>query len=198
MSLSLNTIDFQRARLAGEILVWRAGWLPLATILLLAIGILGWAVLVPLEHARVAELAQHARQLERQVAQGRFAKPEEPSLLVFKRALSPQSATNDILRHMYQLARDSSVITVQADFRRIRDNAGLTSQLQIALPVRGSYPAIRHFAFSLLASVPSLSIDQISFKREQIASDMVEAQLIMSVWQTPSENSPSGDGSGAQ
>lgn len=183
-----TSFDPQRARLVGEVLVWRAGWLPFAAIALLVVGMLGWAILVPVERARVAQLDARAEQLSRQAAQGRFAKPEEPSLLVFKRALSPQSATNDILRQIYQLASDNHVTPIQADFRRVRDNAGLTSQLQVALPVRGNYPAIRRFAFSLLGSVPSLSIDQITMKREQISSDMVEAQLIMSVWQTPTES----------
>ena len=59
----------------------------------------------------------------------------------------------------------------------------MVTLLQVAMPVKAEYPALRKFIFSALASMPSLSLDQVVLKREQANSANVEAQLIFSFWQ---------------
>ncbi|KAF7598756.1 MAG: hypothetical protein CGU29_10930 [Candidatus Dactylopiibacterium carminicum] len=49
--------------------------------------------------------------------------------------------------------------------------------------MRGEYPAIKRFCAEMLAALPSISIDQISLRRESAETSTVEAQLSLSMWQ---------------
>lgn len=183
-------IDPARLRLQAEMLLWRTGWLPVLAVVLLLVTGIQLAVMVPMQRLRVQALEQELAAAER-AAPGRVATPPPVSpLQSFQQVLMPQSGTIDLLRQIHQLAAHAGVNTVQADLRRLDDNAGLASQLQIALPAHGDYLALRRFCLSLLASEPSLAIDQIVFKREQVASNQLDAQIVVSVWQQTERRAP--------
>jgi hypothetical protein len=50
-------------------------------------------------------------------------------------------------------------------------------QYQIKLPVQGSYIQVRQFINHVLNTLPAVALNDISLKREDIASDLVYARL---------------------
>lgn len=185
MRLQTQSFDLSTLRLRGEMLLWRLGWLPVVAVLLLMLAVVCLALVVPVQRLRVDALEDQLAAAVEQSASKVAVAPQEPPLSAFQRVLMPQAQTNDLLRQIHQIAQNSGVTTVQADLRRVNDNAGVASQLQIALPARGDYPALRRFCLNLLSAIPSLSLDQLVLKREQVQSNQVDAQIILSVWQTP-------------
>jgi hypothetical protein len=49
--------------------------------------------------------------------------------------------------------------------------------LHFTLPVRGTYPQIRHYIKEALAAVPTLSLAGIRFDRESIDDPMINARV---------------------
>lgn len=185
----LDVSSFAQLRLAGELALWRYGWrLPLVVtaFLLTVIVCLIWlpAQYMALESARNALL-----QAERNQA-GSGEAPLVPPLQLFRQALVTQEATSSQLRWLHQKASETGLQVAQLDMRRQQGPAGEFSQLQVSLPVKGSYLALKRFCGELLVQMPSVSIDQISIKREQSGSSLVEAQISLSIWQ---EAAPSGE-----
>jgi hypothetical protein len=54
--------------------------------------------------------------------------------------------------------------------------------LQLRLPVQGSYSAIRSFIGNALLTMPFLSIDELSFRREETGNAEGEASLRLSIF----------------
>lgn len=185
MKLDAKSLDLSALRLRGEMLLWRLGWLPVVAAALLVVAVLCLALVLPVQRLRVEALENELAAAVEQSASKVAVAPQEPPLNAFQRLLMPQAQTNDLLRQIHQIAQNAGVVTVQADLRRVNDNAGVASQLQIALPARGDYAALRRFCLTLLSAIPSLSLDQLVLKREQVQNNQVDAQIILSVWQTP-------------
>lgn len=172
-----------RLRLEAELAVWRYGWrLPLAG--LAALAALGICLIwLPLQYAGLgAARAELARSAARQ-AQGVGQSSLLPPLQQFRSVLASQDATPTQLRVIHQKAIEAGLSVAQLDVRRQQDSASGVSQLQVSLPLKGSYPALKQFCRVMLAQMPSVSIDQLIIKREQTNSNVVEAQLTLSIWQ---------------
>lgn len=50
-------------------------------------------------------------------------------------------------------------------------------QVSLELPVRGAYPEIRNWLTDVLAAMPEVALDGLSFKRADIGSPDVEARV---------------------
>ena len=49
--------------------------------------------------------------------------------------------------------------------------------MRVSVPVKGGYVPIRRFIDNALASLPSLALDEISFRRSSVKATGVEGQL---------------------
>lgn len=186
----LNEFSAGRLRLELELAAWRYGWrLPLSlAAVLAALGVcLLWLPLQyrSLENARVALEQDSARHpgVQAQTAQ-------LPPLQQFREILAMQDATPAQLRLIHQKAVESGLSVAQLDMRRQQNPDGEFSQLQVSLPLKGNYAAFKHFSAMLLAQMPSVSIDQLSIRREQSNSSLVEVQLTLSLWQQATKERP--------
>lgn len=175
----LNLPDTSRVRLQLELAYAHYGLqLPLA-LLAVAAAIAVWCW-VPLKYGEAHRAAAQLARARAEVAHG-VRRPEEPPLVTFKNQLLPQGETIAQLRMILQLAANAGVNVVQVDMHRQADSAGVYSQLQIVLPLKGNYQSIKHFCLDLLQGMPALSIDQLVLKHEQ--GDDASAQLSLSLWQ---------------
>jgi hypothetical protein len=75
----------------------------------------------------------------------------------------------------------------QAEFQETRDQVLGTFRLQITVPVVGDYPRLRRGIEQALREAPGLSLDQVSFRRENERQTQLEARLKMSLWFTAPE-----------
>lgn len=171
-----------RWRLALEIAYWRYAWrLPFAVGC--AVVVLLVALWLPAQFARLAN-ANQAFERE-QINPVAAVKTSVPPLESFRQSLVMQDATPTQLRVLHQKAQELGLQPGQLDMRRQQGGVGVFSQLQVSMPLRGSYLSVKKFCGDVLESMSSVSIDQITIKRSESASGQVDAQIVLSLWQQP-------------
>jgi hypothetical protein len=176
--------SFGTLRLHLEIAYVRYGLLLPATGIAVAASLVVWLFWVPVQLAGEHQ-ATRQRVLARQtMAQSSAQKPRTSPLQTFQNQLLPQDQTIAQLRLVFQLANQAGVRVSQVDMRRQPDAAGVYSQLQIVLPVKGSYLGIRHYCVMLLEHLHGLSIDQLVIRHDPPGGEL-EGQISLSLWQTP-------------
>lgn len=172
-----------RLRVLAEIAVWRYGWrLPLAAVALLLALVLG-AFWLPVQYANLRQAQEALAKASQQPASSAAQESVVPPLQQFRDILVLQDATISQLRVIHQKAVAAGLSVAQMDMRRQQDADGTFSQLQVSLPLKGSYLGLKRFCADLLQHIPSVSIDQMIVKREQSNSNIVDVQLTLSLWQ---------------
>lgn len=165
-----------------SLLVVRAGWLPLLALvcLLLAVGV--HFALVPqlrqgTETSRQALTNVRVQHLESDTSSEFAARYAD-----FRARLAPPKDRGDLLKSLFKIAADASVTLAQADYRLQPDADCACQQLQITLPIKGTYLQVRAFVEAALASIPALALDEIAFRRETVKNPNVEARLRLSLY----------------
>jgi len=140
--------------------------------LLVGAGLFLMLVLQPLQDKR--ERLAHAleRQAGRAAAQGGNASEKVAAV---QRLLEPKEATTDALAKLYAIGQATGVVLQSGSYRESR--AGGVERYEIKLPVSGSYGQIRDFLKRALAEIPTLSLDQMSLKRENRKEGALNAEL---------------------
>lgn len=87
-----------------------------------------------------------------------------------------------IAAHILQTADGMGLMFQHAEFSSSTDAKAHMMRYRIKLPLKGNYLQIRHFLSAILEAQPSLAIDQLQFKRNDAFTDLVEANLAMSVY----------------
>lgn len=169
-----------RARLALELAFARHGWRLLAALAATA-ALIAVALWLPFQFARL-EAANAAFARDAAQAAPRLA-AALPPLDAFRGVLALQDATPTQLRVIHQKASEQGLAPGQLDLRRQHDGIGVFSQLQVTMPLRGNYLALRRFCGDVLATMPSVSIDQLVIRRDEAHPGQIEAQLALSIWQ---------------
>lgn len=158
-----------------RLLVQRAPMASLALALLLAAA-LAWAWLLP---QRERQQLQLARPLPTPAAL--VTAPPPPSanenLAEFYATLGEKRYAEQQVGTLFALAAKSGLSLHQGEYKFSYDKASRVSSYQILLPVKGGYQAIWQFVLRALAAVPFAALDDVSFRRENIADIQVEAKL---------------------
>jgi hypothetical protein len=175
---TLRTLLLQ-ARLA----LYRFGWSNGIACLLCLAAASAWLWLVPhlhqqLEAERLAIVrAQHALRL----ASAASAQPPLPvaeqRLEQFYRTLGARRDAEQPVKTMFATAQQAGLALTQAEYKSRFDQNGRLHAYQVLLPVKGSYSVIRQFCEKTLLAIPYASLDEISFKREAIATPTLDAKL---------------------
>lgn len=180
--MDLKMPDTSRIKLNLEIAFSHYGLQLPATLLMVAICLLVWIFWVPVQFAAANRATSQLQRAELELSRSRNAVPQKPPLQAFREQLLPQDQTTAQLRLVFQLATNAGINVTQVDMRRQMNTAGVYSQLQIVLPVKGSYLNIKRFCSDLLQGMAASSIDQLILKHEPGAGE-AEAQITMSIWQ---------------
>lgn len=99
-----------------------------------------------------------------------------------KEALPSERTAEIEIKKLFLLARNEGLELSQAEYSRSGSDAAPLSRLQIRLPVQGSYSAIRNFIGNALLTMPFLSVDELSFRREETDNAEGEASLKLSIF----------------
>ncbi|UTY55761.1 hypothetical protein [Massilia sp. erpn] len=161
--------------LRARLRVQRAPMVCLASVLLLAAA-LAWAWLLPQRDKQQALLA---RPLPAPAAL--VTAPPPPSanenLAEFYATLGEKRHAEQQVGTLFALAAKSGLSLHQGEYKFNYDKASRVASYQILLPVKGGYQPIWQFVLRALAAVPFASLDEVSFRRENIADLQVEAKL---------------------
>ncbi len=177
-------------RVKSDLLAWvrHLNWPWLAAFALLA-ACLGFylSVVAPERHALVVlkqQLAtiQNGEAGLKAASQDNIRSLPEGQLEAFYEKFPAENSVPDTLEKMIQLAQKKGLSPKQASYRIIKNNPGELLGYQIILPIKGAYPNIMTFAFELLAAIPNVSLDNVSFQRQKIGDNIIEATLKMTLY----------------
>lgn len=156
----------------------------LAALALLAGAVLFLVIAVKPLEARNEQLEkQLARTLRQDPASG-YSLPRASvpaaQLVAFYQFFESERTANDWLARLHAIGREAGVEFRSAGYR-MRDTGTRVERYEIALPVTGSYAQIRAFLESALAEIPVLSLDQVSFSKQNVSEPWVQAELRLSL-----------------
>ncbi|TQK10567.1 hypothetical protein [Herbaspirillum sp. SJZ107] len=184
----MNGLAFANLVLRLRLLALRAGPVTLGAIavVLLSLGAAAWFLfmLPQLEHERET-LTEQARQARRQASAVPAALPAVvpvaaaplDNLDAFYGALGQRRYAEQQLKTLFGLAAKSGLVLNQGEYKSARDRNARVNTYQVNLPVKGSYAAIWQFSLAALRAIPYASLDDISFRRDNIGDPTVEARL---------------------
>jgi len=132
-------------------------------------------------------LSERARQTNRQAAAAQLPGAAPAVLPVsavpldnldaFYGALGQRRYAEQQVKTLFGLAAKSGLTLSQGEYKSARERNARVNTYQINLPVKGSYAAIWQFALASLRTIPFASLDDISFRRDNIGDATVEARL---------------------
>lgn len=100
----------------------------------------------------------------------------QANLVEFYGFLESKEETTDALAKLYAIGKATGV-DLQSGSYRTQPAAGRLERYELALPVAGSYAQIRDFLNRALAEIPSLSLDQMTLRRDGRNDTTLHAEL---------------------
>ena len=169
----------------GPRLVWEArrlgrrlGWGAALGVSALALaGVAGWQTRVEIQHQRL---------LSAQIAEARSARPQPQAdvateaaarIAAFNAFLPAHDAIPAQLKQLVEIAARHGVTLDKADYKAQPEESADFMRYQINLPIKADYAKIQAFILGALHELPSLTLDAVLFKREQIDSADAQAQV---------------------
>ncbi len=132
-------------------------------------------------------LAAHQQQLTAQLAAAarQSALPTAPitldadadSLAAFHAYLPAHDSIPDQLKALLEVAQKSGVTLAKADYKPQADGNTAFLRYQITLPVKAEYAQLQTFIVDALQELPTLTLDSVLFKREQIEAGEIDAHI---------------------
>ncbi|CAN7724186.1 hypothetical protein [Duganella sp. LjRoot269] len=141
----------------------------------------------------LAVLAQwHATQLDqRQIALTRqlnaaaraAATPHAPvataagGVAAFYAYLPAHDAIPDQLKELVRVAQQSGIALNKAEYKAEQDGKAGFLRYRITLPIKADYASTQGFIINALQALPTLTLESVAFKREQIEAGDVETRI---------------------
>ncbi|PHV17172.1 hypothetical protein GQ37_021000 [Janthinobacterium sp. BJB1] len=188
----MMALDLNALRLRAQLLLRRLG-VPAclaAVLLLLGVAACAWAWQ---QRAVAAQL--EARTLPQpSLAVAALAPPATASdnLVRFYATLGQQRHAEQQVKQLFDLAAKHGLVLAQGEYKSGYDKAGRVATWQVTLPLKGSYAAVWQFALQALRAMPFASLDELSFRREQIADTQLEARLRLTFYLTDAPTDAGG------
>ena len=156
--------------------------LPLIAFLLVVAAASTQLFLLPAREEAIDEAERRVASLERSTRRAAIEKqseqttPEDTRQRLLDR-FPMQDQLNAELGGLIELANKGGLQVPSGDYRLMPGKDGLFDRYVLNLPVKGSYQSIRRYVVAVRKAYPDLAVDDISLRRENIASPEVEAQI---------------------
>jgi len=161
----------------------RFGWVNNLACALIVFGIAAWLWGIPYlrmqTNAPMHELQRAQKSLastDNHAVEATHSLPEE-RLAAFYDVLGDQRYVEQQVKTLFAVAAKSGLILAQGEYKSSLDKGSHSTTYQMILPVKGQYQAIRKFCEQTLLAIPFASLDEISFKRDEITNNTLEAKL---------------------
>lgn len=99
------------------------------------------------------------------------------SLAAFHAYLPAHDTIPEQLKTLLEVAQKSGVTLVKADYKPQEDGNTSFLRYQISLPVKAEYAQLQSFIIDALQALPTLTLDTVQFKREQIEAGEIDARI---------------------
>ena len=104
------------------------------------------------------------------------------NLDLFYATLGEQRYVEQQVKTLFALAGKSSLSLSQGEYKSAVERNGRLHTDQVTLPVKGTYGQVWSFALLALRSIPYASLDELSFKRENIGDTRLEARMRLTLY----------------
>jgi hypothetical protein len=188
----MMAIDLATVRLRAQLLLRRAGAPACLAVALLVLGIAAW---VWAWQQRTVAAQLEARPLPQPSLAVVTALPPATSsenLARFYAVLGQQRHAEQQVKQLFDLAAKNGLLLAQGEYKSGYDKASRVATWQVSLPLKGSYAAVWQFALQALRAAPFASLDELSFRREQIADTDLEARLRLTFYLTDAPTDAGG------
>ena len=153
-------------------------------------GALAWTLhaVWAMERAQEARAAQAKQQAQAATASAPASAPapvpvQAPdNLTAFYGALGVRGSAEQQVKTLFGLAAKSGLVLRQGEYKPGYDRNAKVYTYQVNLPVKGSYAAIWQFAMAALRTIPFASLDEITFHRDAIADETVDARRKLTLY----------------
>jgi Tfp pilus assembly protein PilO len=168
-------------RLAWETArLWRAlGWpsaIGAASLALAAVAMQQGEALAGRQQPLRAQLAVMAKQAALPPAPVTLD-ADADSLAAFHAYLPAHDSIPEQLKALLEMAQKSGVTLAKADYKPQEDGNTAFLRYQITLPVKAEYAQLQTFIVDALQALPTLTLDSVLFKREQIEAGEIDARI---------------------
>ncbi len=97
-------------------------------------------------------------------------------------AFPGDDALPGLLAKLNEIGRAHGVALQQADYRANEDRGRQIGQYRISVPSVTTYPQLKGFLADVLATLPNVSLDQLSLQRHAPAETTIEVQMQFTVY----------------
>lgn len=98
--------------------------------------------------------------------------------------LGENSYAEQQLKTIFEIASRRSLVLNAGEYKSSYEKNSDTFAYQIQLPVTGPYLEIREFCEEVLQTIPFAALDEVSFKRQTISTNNLEAKLQFTLYLT--------------
>ena len=186
----MMAVDLARLRLRAQLRLRRLGAPACLAVALLALGAAAW---IWAWQQRSVAARLEARPLPQpSLSVAALAPPATASenLAHFYAVLGQQRHAEQQVKQLFDLAAKNGLLLAQGEYKSGYDKASRVATWQVTLPLKGSYAAVWQFALQALRAMPFASLDELSFRREQIADTQLEARLRLTFYLADSAGAP--------
>ena len=191
MAAIKSSLAIKAARMPGQLgarLAWQArrlwrrlGWSAgagAAALALAALALQQSGALLARQQVLAAQLAAAAKVAATLAATPAPAVPDDADgVAAFYAYLPAHDSIPDQLKELVEVAGKSGVTLAKAEYKPQSDNNAAFLRYQISLPVKAEYANVQSFIVGALQALPTLTLESVLFKREQIEAGEVEARI---------------------
>jgi hypothetical protein len=183
----MSAVNLRLAALRVELAVQRGNPLVYATAALCLLAAVMGLLLVPAWQEQLQALQTEVQRAQAG-SQRLLSEPATPVVSSDQRNLQDFLAVLGDARHaeqqlqsLFVMARGLEIGLPQGQYKMSCDDSGLLCNYRAQLPVKGSYSQVRAFIEECLQVLPSLSLDEVGFKRETVTDEELEVRLVMTL-----------------
>jgi hypothetical protein len=180
----MNTIAMQR-RLAYQL--QRLGRVGLLGAGLLLLAVLAGVLLLRVGEHEISANRQRLQALQQQETTRsqlpvNSALEREEQLRIFYSGFAPARQLPETLKRIYQAADKQGLTLESGEYQRLQSGSERLQRYQVTLPVQGSFKQVLGMLDSVLLENHTVALENVSFKREKVDDETVEAKVVLLVF----------------
>ncbi len=186
----MNKYAMAGLMLQARFALQRVNWSWLLALSVLALVAAAQLLWLPRLQAQIQAKQASATRLAKELAKPAPA-PRAPvipmaerNLNAFYAALGERAYLEQQNQSFFALAEKAGISLRQGEYKLAHEKIGKYYAYSVQLPVKGTYSQIIQFSEQSLQQMPFASLDEMNFKREQIANRSLEAKLKFTLYLT--------------
>lgn len=186
----MNKFALVSLLLQARFFMQRINWSWLLALSVLALAIAAQFIWLPRLQAQIQAKQDSRLRLAKELAKPAPAPiapiipVAERNLSAFYAALGERAYLEQQNQAFFAIAEKANLTLRQGEYKLVHEKIGKYYAYTAQLPVKGTYSQIIQFSEQSLQQMPFASLDEMNFKREQVANRSLEAKLKFTLYLT--------------